>query len=358
MSGLFDDLFSSKKRFHLYHKRKEGGDMKKTGSWLVILFASILLIPGCYTQFATYEDDRTDEESYTSTEPDTTVDESSRSTIINNYYGDDSYRDWRYRFSFSYYYPSRQAFGIGWSDYYFDDYWFWRDFYGPYYTVVYPYPYWYRPYWYYNTNLWWPYYGGGYSDPYYTSITKNRGERQDPGVTRGNEGGGIGTGRNRETMPPPATTNPGGTVSIPSEPVRSPRIADVEPATAEKPKLKNRDDTPWWERLRRDSQTAAPEKRQQARTDYGATDVRKPTVKNKNDGARQTYRPPESRTEKRVDGESKPAQPVRKNPPESRTPRSNDGPRYTPPPSPPARTETPRSGESSSGSSTRTKRQD
>lgn len=149
---------------------------------VIYFILGIILMEGCYTQLATYEEDQTPRRRSKPranyyTETDTSYNSDSKTTIINNYnyFEDDDFRRSRYRASFHFYNPH---WNYGWYDpfyyqyswhndwdYWFNDPWGYNRHQGMY--VGYPYPYWYQPnyFGYYSPYNYYPYYygSGGYS---------------------------------------------------------------------------------------------------------------------------------------------------------------------------------------------------
>ena len=229
----------------------------KKNLWLMAVAASILpfALNGCYTQVvSTGEGD--DSEVYSQPSSDDTT---GGPVTVNNYYGSDSYRDWRYQSSFRYY-PHRPywLWSIGWNDPY------WYDNYDPGYNMGWDaWGEWgYNPYRHYP----WSYYSGwppytyysdyGYGNPYYygrsiygipvysyggTSVPERR--RSD-GPTRGGDNTVRPTGGTILAAPAPST---GTAIARPNRPGDG--AGEVRPEA--KPKIRPSQETPWWLRTDR-----------------------------------------------------------------------------------------------------------
>jgi hypothetical protein len=351
--------------------------------YLPLLALALLLLPGCYTQVATYGE----EESDPSEEPAdySETDSIGGTTIVNNYFYDDSYRWSRYRIAFQYYHPSIYWYGSFWYDPWFDNPWYWHYpwWYDPYYTVIYPRPYWYPPYGYYGWYDYYPY--GYYQDaPLWTGGAEKQGPRRPGGSTRGlpDESPG-GRGPIGSTTPPiavpaaPATHLPA-TVDRDEQESRTPNVstgsatpATREPATIDKdPTTTNngtrqkRDNTPWWQRLQHDGKKAAgtestPGTGQTPKTGKDQT-VDRPTntpvggnaptsspkqkERTRRPAAVDQSSPPRDHESTPTVSKPKSETPRSSPPPQQSAPPRNETPQYSPPPqqSAPPRNEPPR----------------
>ncbi len=218
------------------------------------LWATPLLFAGCYTQLETVNDEgygggNRDDYAYT----DTTTSTDSNATVINNYFYDDDYRAARYRASFSYYYPYSHHWGVSiWYDPYYNDPWPWDPWYYPGYwypTLVYPRPYWphyggYQPH-YWPRYAYWPNNRPGYGG------TFEPGRRRGTGSTRGDDGNGRVRGGGVAPLPV------GGTVV--SDRNRSRTVPEkVAPAQERR---RSRNQVPWWDRAKSNSQAPASRSR-------------------------------------------------------------------------------------------------
>jgi hypothetical protein len=205
----------------------------------VVAVSLAIALSGCYTQLATTDEgyDQENESAYAPVESDTTVDTTSGSTVINNYFGDDAYRDWRFNSSFMYYYPS-----YPWWD---NDYWYEPTF-G---LAIFPGSYWwygrnwYPPYWYFPSYSFYGNYGGG---AYYHNY-------------RGYGYGGLGrirTGGSSRGYDDSRSYGVVGARGSASAVAVSGRTRDqVAPRTASAVSSntqRQRAETPWWVRLQQD----------------------------------------------------------------------------------------------------------
>lgn len=138
-----------------------------------------LLLSGCYTQLATVDTYRYEDEEYSEAE---VVDSTDEDVSIQ-----EGYDDWspRYDIGFTYYYPWRTSFywGTAWyADPFYYDPWYYGYYYSPWYTS------WYYPHHYYSH--WYPrsyYYYGGYYPGYYSSYQPyvvNQRTRRESGYRR------------------------------------------------------------------------------------------------------------------------------------------------------------------------------
>ncbi len=211
---------------------------------------------GCYTQMESVGNegsDRRERDEYAYS--DSTNDQDSGGTAVDNYFNDDGYRSMRYRMSFGYYYPSRHmwAASIGFDPWY-DDFYAdpWDPWYRPglwYPTMAYPYPYWYPGYGYY------PHYGPGYgygnwrghNYPLYGS-TVGPGRRRTTGSTRGDDagsrirGGAVAPG----IYPATGSASPGGLRTRVAPGSATPATTDADRST----RRRSREEVPWWQRAK------------------------------------------------------------------------------------------------------------
>ncbi len=205
----------------------------------------IVLLPfvGCYTELATVE--RNDRDyAYDS---DTTGTDGS-TTINNNYYLDDSYRQSRMRVSFNYYSPTYSSWIGSYYHSYFDDYswgmyhrpsWYYDPFYTyypPYGGCMYPSPY-YDP--------WYPYYPVAYYPGYYPSYNPST-----YGTITGDPGRTRNGGASREPLNDDRSRPIPGAINIPvataGNPENRPRIADDGTPTG---RPTRNPEKPWWEKM-------------------------------------------------------------------------------------------------------------
>ena len=221
--------------------------MKKIISSIVgtAIVSMAMIFSGCYTQLATMDEgsDQADASSYRSVESDTTVDTSSGTTVVNNYFGDDAYREWRFRSTFLFYSPS-YAYGDGWYDPWgYEGYSYWDPWYG---FALYPGIYWYGrnwypPYWYFPSHA---YYGyrGGYHDfrGFAYGDSRQPGRIRTDGPSRGSEGD-----RPRGTLGSPIGSVPASGVAARTRSQGEGRAASAVSPGAHR----QRAETPWWVRL-------------------------------------------------------------------------------------------------------------
>jgi hypothetical protein len=206
----------------------------KIGLLLGIISLLFLVLPGCYTQLQSTRDrDYTDDEGYNSNEnsqyyaTDTTqVDsgayyEQQEPAVINNYYGDDGYNP-RYRYGFSYYYPSTiwpsAYFGVAYNDPYFYDYYypspaiycgpFYHHYYNPYYSYYPYYDNWYGGSYSYSSG----YYNGPVRRPV-RNFGASRGTTNSGTINRASTGSDVNAGTQYgRTMGGSNTNLPSGSV--------------------------------------------------------------------------------------------------------------------------------------------------
>lgn len=175
--------------------------MKKPMHVLVAAFLLSIVSAGCYTQLASREssrDDNDNEEAYVSSD-------TSGTQANCGYFGDDDYRQHRYSLSFNYYHPGRWAYYDGFYDPWIGDTWYWSMGWRPY--VLYPYPTWYPYGSYYGNNYYGGYYNGGWSHG--TFADGGRGVPNRPrfvGTTRGDDMRGL---RARVPLASPSTLTQG-----------------------------------------------------------------------------------------------------------------------------------------------------
>ena len=213
---------------------------------------------GCYTQMESVGNEGSDRRNGDRDDyaySDSTSDQDSGGTVVDNYFNDDNYRSMRYRMSFNYYYPSRHMWAAGiWFDPWYDSFYAdpWDPWYRPglwYPTIAYPYPYWYPGWGYY------PHYGPSYgyghwrgnNYPLYGAAVEP-GRRRTTGSTRGDDaglrirGGAVAPATN----PAPANATPGGvrTRDVPGS--VAPATTDADRST----RRRSREEVPWWERAK------------------------------------------------------------------------------------------------------------
>ncbi len=260
----------------------------------LLVFSSVILFSGCYTELATVE--RTDRDY--ANDSDSTYEEGS-TAINNHYYLDDDYRRSRLRVSFHYYYPENTSWiGAYYNSYFNDPYWGMRPFswsYDPWYGY-YPAPTWGCPPYY---DPWHPYYPpvvyhpGHHSYPIYggnnTPTIPSKGHRAD-GPSR--EGTTI-TDRSRPIPNPSSGTT---VVSMPKTRESAP-IDNVTPTTRSG---KTRDEIPWWKK--------ADNGGDQSSSNNGSKRRDSETIKRNRDG--QTNNPP---SQNKPNREAKPAERKRDN---------------------------------------------
>src|SRR5450759_3520314 len=216
------------------------------------------LFAGCYTQMESVGNEGSDRRNGDRDDyayNDSTNDQDSGGTAVDNYFNDDGYRSMRYRMSFDYYYPSRHMWAASvWFDPWYSDFYAdpWDPWYRPglwYPTIAYPYPYWY------SGGGYYPHYGPtygygnwrGHNYPLYGS-TVEPGRRRTTGSTRGDDagsrirGGAVAPGTN----PAAGSASPGGlrTRGIPGS--VTPATTDADRST----RRRSREEVPWWERAR------------------------------------------------------------------------------------------------------------
>jgi hypothetical protein len=212
--------------------------MKSVRNYLIV-FSSVVIFSGCYTELATVE---RNDRGY-AYDSDTTYEEGS-TAINNNYYLDDDYRRSRLRVSFHYYYPENTSWIGGYYNSYFNDpYWGMRPFswtYDPWYGY---YPTWGCPPYYDPWHPYYPpvvYYPGYYPSPVYGNNTPSipiKGHRAD-GPSR------EGTTITDRSSPIP---NPSSTTTVATTP-RTRESVPIDKVTPVTRPGKTRDETPWWER--------------------------------------------------------------------------------------------------------------
>lgn len=222
------------------------------------------IFAGCYTQIESVGNegsDRRNGERDDYAYSDSTNNQDSGGTAVDNYFNDDDYRSMRYRMSFHYYYPSRHLWTTSiWFDPWYDDFYAypWDPWYRPglwYPTIAYPYPYWYPGWGYY------PHYGPmygygnwrGHNYPLYGS-TIEPGRRRTTGSRRGDDAGL----RVRGGAVAPATNPADGAAPGSQGGLRTRDIpGSVAPATTDadrSSRRRTRDQVPWWERARNSNQ--------------------------------------------------------------------------------------------------------
>jgi len=215
---------------------------------------------GCYTQLESVGNegsDRTNGDRDDYVYSDSTNDQDSGGTAVDNYFNNDDYRSMRYRMSFHYYYPSRHLWATSiWFDPWYDDFYAypWDPWYRPglwYPTIAYPYPYWYPGWGYY------PHYGPtyGYGNwrgnnyPLY-GATVEPGRRRTTGSTRGDDAGlRIRGGAVAPSTIPADGAAPGNQGGLRRRDIPG----SVAPATTDadrSARRRSREEIPWWERAR------------------------------------------------------------------------------------------------------------
>ncbi len=212
----------------------------------LLVFSSVVLFSGCYTELATVE--RTDRNyAYDS---DTTYEEGS--AAINNYYLNDDYRRSRLRVSFHYYYPENTSWIGGYYNSYFNDpYWGMRPWswaYDPWYGY-YPsyYPTWGCPPYYDPWHPYYPsvaYYPGYYTSPVYVNIQPAIPSRIR---TEGSSRDGNNTEIRNRPIPSPSSETQVTTV-------RTEGRDNTEAVPVSTPVRKRGNDVSWWDR--RDNEQA------------------------------------------------------------------------------------------------------
>ncbi len=308
---------------------------------------------GCYTQMESVGNegsDRRDRDDYAYS--DSTNDQDSGGTAVDNYFNDDGYRSMRYRMSFGYYYPSRHMWAASISfDPWYDDFYAnpWDPWYRPglwYPTIAYPYPYWYPEWGYY------PHYGPtyGYGNwrgnnyPLY-GATVEPGRRRTTGSTRGDDaglrirGGAIAPATN----PVAGSAIPGGlrTRVVPGS--VTPATTDADRST----RRRSREEVPWWQRARtsQDSPDRIKTTDRSRVADHNISTVARQKIEQKTT-KQGDQRQAKQRDRRQQIPQARSADRARQKPASSFSPRSRqETPRYSSPPR-----ESGRSG--SSGSST------
>lgn len=228
----------------------------KKNLWLMVVAASMLpfVLNGCYTQMAAVGDGDNREDYSQSSSDDTT----GGPVTVNNYYGSDSYRDWRYRTSFRFYHQRPYwAWSIGWNDsYWYDDYDPWYNAgWDPWGYTSYGYHPWYhypgyQPYGFYSGwDQGGSYYHGRsiHGIPVYsyggTSVPPRR--RSD-GPTRGDGVARPAAGFGGTTLAAPAPST-GTAIARPNRPGNG--AGEVRPEG--RMRTRPSQETPWWQRTNR-----------------------------------------------------------------------------------------------------------
>ena len=207
----------------------------------LLVFSSVILFSGCYTELATVE--RTDRDYANNS--DTTYEEGS-TAINNHYYLDDDYRRSRLRVSFHYYYPENTSWIGGYYNSYFNDpYWGMRPWswtYDPWYGY-YPsyYPTWGCPPYY---DPWHPYYPSvAYYPGYYPSPVYVNNQPKSPPRIR--TSGSTRDGNSTDIRSRPITTLPAETQT---KTVRTEGRDNKEAIPVPAPVRKRGNDVSWWDR--------------------------------------------------------------------------------------------------------------
>ncbi len=317
---------------------------------------------GCYTQMESVGNEGSDRRNGDRDDyaySDSTNDQDSGGTAVDNYFNDDGYRSMRYRMSFGYYYPSRHmwAASIGFDPWY-DDFYAdpWDPWYRPglwYPTIAYPYPYWYPGRGYYSHYG--PRYGygnwRGHNYPLYGS-TVEPGRRRTTGSTRGDDaglrvrGGAVAPIAN----PGAGSASPGGlrTRAVPGSVTPTTRDADRSI------RRRSREEVPWWERARTSSQDSPDRIKTTDRSRVADQNVstvtrqrveQKTTKQNDQKQARQ-------RDRRQQTPQARSADRARQKPASSISPRSRqETPRYSSPPRESGRSRSSGTGGGSTGAS-------
>ena len=221
--------------------------MKSLMKNFTLLILSIFSFSGCYTKLIIYDDEvreysREYYEDENESDDADTVKNSTNTTIINNYYGDDYNRHSRYKYSFRYYYPRRYNH---WSDWYFENNWYDDCWYPCNNYNFYAYNYGYNPWWYYPN--YYPYYG--YYNPYYNNYNPYYGYDYRSGnlnnaVYRTRTGSGETRGEDDNTRTRYGGSNPSPNIGSGTGTI----IGSGNASTNTTNENKIRERSPWWER--------------------------------------------------------------------------------------------------------------